>query len=306
MSDEPNTTALAAPAGMAELATLTDEQIAQREAAIIRAAEAKKRLTLAALTLAYPKDFHDFDGKPYLTGDGATRLCGVGIKLSEPIFTHEKVGPHYFVECLIEAEWPACGAKHTGLGTCDTGDKLWNNDKERSQINKLREKFGGDEALANRALRGWVTKKAGENAISRAVSGVMGVKGLTWEELATAGFTPDKAGAQITFKGKKTAKKSTGALDTVDVDGLLKLAVGSEVSVRAKLLSVEVKAQGTKYIIGDVEHKAELFFKDQIDPLPEWCAAGAQLFFPRVRASEYQGRTNYWVNATPEQITDGS
>lgn len=306
MNDEPNKTALAAPAGMAELATLTDEQIALREAAIIRAAEAKKRLTIAALTLAYPKDFQDFDGKPYLTGDGAERLCGVGIRLSEPVFTKDRVDGHWFVECVIEAEWPACGLRCCEIGTCDTGDKLWNNDAERSQINKLREKFGGDEALANRALLGWVMKKARQNAVSRAVGGVLGVKGLRWEDLAKAGFTPDKAGAQVTFKGKKTAKKSTGALETVDVAGLLSLAIGSEVSVRAKLLSVEVKAQGTKYIIGDVEHKAELFFKDQTDPLPEWCAAGVELFFPKVRASEYQGRTNYWVNATPEAVTDGS
>lgn len=306
MNGDTNTTALTAPAGMAELATLTDEQIAQREAAIIRAAEAKKRLTIAALTLAYPKDFQDFDGKPYLTGDGAERLCGVGIKLSEPAFTKDRVDGHWFVECVVEAEWPACGIRCCEIGTCDTGDKLWNNDAERSQINKLREKFGGDEALANRALLGWVMKKARQNAVSRAVGGVLGIKGLRWEDLAAIGFTPDKAGAQIDFKSKKTAKKSTGALETVGVMGLLKLAVGSEVSVRAELVSAEVKPQGTKYTIGDADRTAELFFKDQADPLPEWCAAGAELFFPKVRSSEWQGRTNYWVNATPEQITDGS
>jgi len=297
-------TAIAAPAGMAKLATMTDEQVAVREVAIIRAAEAKKRLTIAAMTLAYPTDFHDFDGKPYLTGDGARRLCGVGINLSAPVFTVEKVGIHYFVECMIEAEWPAVGMKCVEIGTCDTSDKLWNNDEERCEINKLTERFGGDTALANRALKGWVVKKAGENATSRAVSAVMGIKGLKWEDLAAVGFTPDTAGAQIKYKGKKGAKKSTGAIETVDTAKLLSLADGSEVSVRAKILSAEITDKGAKYVVGDVSSKATLMSKNT-DPLPEWCVTGATLFFPKVKVSGYQGRTYYWVNASPEEVDDG-
>ncbi len=304
MSTEPQTQ-LAAPTGMAELATLTDEQIAEREAAIVRAAEAKKRLVKAAMHLLYPTDFVAMGDGMYLEGKGAMRLAGVGLKLSEPVYQVEKFGEDYFVECMVEADWPACGQVICEIGTCNTRDKFWNSDKERSEINQLRERAEGNEALARRMLLGHIKKKAYMNAVSRAVTGVMGIRGLTNAELAEAGFTPETAGAQVKYKGKKSTKKSTGALETVDVAGLLGLADDSEVSVRAKLLSAEITDGGTKYIIGDVSHKANLMSK-KTDPLPEWCVGGAAVFFPQVKASLYQGRTYYWVNATPEQVTDGS
>jgi len=309
MNDRPHETALATT-GLGELSTLTDEQLAQREAAIIRAADAKKRLTVAALTLAYPKDFQDFDGKPYLTGDGAERLCGVGIKLSEPQFTKDQVGGHWFVECLIEAEWPACGVRCCEVGTCNTGDKLWNNNSERCEINKLTEKFGGDTALASRALLGWVMKKARQNAVSRAVGGVLGIKGLRWEDIAKIGFTPEGAGAQVQYKAKKSAKKSTGALETVDVAGLLKLAVGSKVSVRSRMLGgPEFSAKSTRFTVGDIHCKATLFVRGT-DPVDDAYGPGAEVFAPVVEVSEYQGKPMYWANdgiqiVEPEGETDG-
>lgn len=302
MSDEPQTQ-LAAPAAMADLATLTDEQLAAREAAIIRAAEVKKRLVKAAMHLLYPTDFVALGDKMYLQGEGAMRLAGVGLTLSTPIYQVEKHGDDYFVECLVEAEWPACGQAICETGTCNTRDKFWNADSERSEINQIRQRAEGNEALARRMLLGHIKKKAYMNAVSRAVTGVMGIRGLTNEQLADAGFTPEKAGAQVKYKAKKGAKKSTGALETVDTAGLLALADASEVSVRAKLLSAEITDKGTKYIVGDVSKKASLMSKKS-DPLPEWCVGGATVFFPLVKSSAYQGRTYYWVNASPELADD--
>lgn len=291
-------TAIAAPMG-GDLATLTPAQLEDRVAAVGRVAEAKQRMIMAAMKLTYPEDWKDFDDKPYLTGDGAERLCAVGINLSSPVFDVREEGEDVFVECLLEATWPAMGQRSTQIGTCNTKDKLWDNASPRALINQFREKAEGNERLARQMLVGHIKKKALQNAESRAVCSVMGIKGLKWEHLAAIGYTKDKAGAQVSFrKGatKASAAESKDKKQFVTMDGLAGLGIGSIVETTGTLI-------GVRQLTFKKDGEDKPYYKLQFADGPEMTYWGETVDFEEgsslvieVKVGEYQGNKQFQAN----------
>jgi len=84
--------------------------------------ELRSKLLILGLKALKLHDFQDFDGKPYLEGEGAARIMAVvrGFKVGEAKFVVENITPHYFVECGIPMEF--MGATTVAIGDCSTAD----------------------------------------------------------------------------------------------------------------------------------------------------------------------------------------
>lgn len=296
-----------APAVVQQLAHLTPEQIDERVAQIERAAEAHKRLVMAAVTMTKPYDWEDFGGTPYLTGNGALRLAAIGLRLSEPVFEEKWEGDDCFVECLVEATWDAVGQRQVALGTCSTLDKFFAGTDETSKTlyNQSLEAAGRNVRLAKRMMLGHVKKKAHQNAMSRAVSSVMGLKGIKWEDLETmAGFGRENAGARVKFSQGAKAKTPNGkkAPELATVMAIVDMALGSRTQVRATLQKAVAYAKFHKYTVEQDGYQIELLHW-AVGPIPEWAQTpGITLFAPVVEVKEYQGNRQYIAHSGVELV----
>jgi hypothetical protein len=161
--------------------------------------ELRAQLIRTALKAVRPHDFQDFDGKPYLEGEGAARIMAVvrGFKVGEAKFNIEQIFPHYFIECQIPIEF--MGATTVALGDCSTADPFFCGKAGDGGIFKRHLDRTGSDAMAARLVLGDAKKKARENALSRGVSELLGLKGLSWKDLEQLGFKRTEAGASIQF-----------------------------------------------------------------------------------------------------------
>lgn len=165
--------------------------------------ELRATMIRQALKALKPHDIIDFDGKPYIEGEGAARIMAVvrGFKVGETKFEIEHIPPHYFIECSIPIEF--MGATTVAIGDCSTQDSFFcGKEGKTGRFAKYKEQTGSD-TIAARLLLGDAKKKARENAISRGVSELLGLKGLTWDDLKELGFERAGAGATVAFKGGK-------------------------------------------------------------------------------------------------------
>lgn len=287
-----NNTQLLAPDTAHDLATMTAEQIDAQCAKLERIAEAQTRLIMTALkTKTRNKDWIDFGGKPYLTGDGAERLCAVGIRLGTPMFDVRHDGEDIIVDCLLEASWHFTGQTVTGLGSCSTRDKLYGT----SEYELCLARAEGSTRLARKLLEGHIKKKAQKNATGRAVSAVMGISGLSWDDLKPYGIILDGAGARVDFKKGATAATRSAAKKDVrrsTVAELLKLGKGSITAVGGAIRLANAFAKFWKFAVRDETGECTIIIWKQ-EPLPDIAAAGNEVFFPKVEVREYQGSPQY-------------
>ncbi len=306
---QPETTALT-PVGDVQLAHMTPEQIDEAVASIERVANAKKKMIRAALALTYTHDWIDHGGAPYLEGEGAQRLCAVGIKLSEPVFDERREGDNLFVECMLQASWTFTAQTVTEIGRADTLDKMWDNTSERCALAQYRERAGGNEKLARLMMLGNVRKKALMNATSRVVRAVMGIKGLTWEDLAALGLTREKAGAKVDYKKgatRKTAKAAKEKPAVVELKAMLALPVGSRCGVTATVKKAATYAKmHTLTVTAGADECTILMWKSDVgDVMPEGVVEGEPSHFPDVDLRDYQGKLQYVAHVV-ELVTDGT
>lgn len=289
-------TELLAPDVSRDLAGMTAEQVDEQCAKLTRIANAQNRLIMTALTTkTRGKDWIDFGGTPYLTGDGAERLCAIGIRLGTPIFDVRHEGNDIIVDCLVEASWQFTGQTTTGLGNCSTRDKLYS----KSEYRLCLERAEGNVTLARKLLEGHVKKKAYKNATGRAVCAVMGISGLSWPELAEYGITPDMAGAKVDFrKGATLATKAAVSkiLDRVSIPELKALPVGSRAAIGGTIKYAEKGAKSQKYTLTGDGGTIVVYVRSQ-DELPDWAVAGNEVWVPEVEVGKpFQGKPMFWAD----------
>lgn len=235
-----------------KLATMSADQIDNMIAVMDKAADARQRIFQACLRRAQPDDFIDFDGKPYLEGEGADRIAAtVGIQLGRPLIEVRTVGDDIFVEVVGEATWPMTGAIASEFGSCSTRDKFFSGrDGDSATMSRLLESANGDRKLAAEMLAGHVKKKAIANWKSRVVSAVLGVKGLTWADLEKLGLNRSQAGAGVQFKkGSNQSVKqqqSNEPAGFVPLAEAAKLPAGSRYSTSALIKSINGSEQNGK------------------------------------------------------------
>jgi len=254
--------------------------------------ELRSKLIITALKALKPHDFQDFEGKPYLEGEGAARIMAVvrGFKVGEAKFTIEQIAPHYFVDCSIPIEF--MGATTVAIGDCSTSDSFFTGRDGKSGRFKRYVDQTGSEIMASRLLLGDAKKKARENSISRGVSELLGLKGLTWGDLEQLGFSRSGAGATVTFK-----QGSQGAeAKTLTVTEARSAKAGSIINIKAVLVDYVVKQVGkdkkdiTSHVVDDGKNKITVKKWGTFD---ESLILNQSVYCSGVKVESYQGANQY-------------
>jgi hypothetical protein len=253
--------------------------------------ELRARLIQTALKALKSHDIQNFDGKPYIEGEGAARIMSVirGFKVGEAKFTVENIHPHFFIECAIPMEF--MGASTVALGDCATADPFFTGKDGNSGMYKRHLERTGSEQMAARLLLGDAKKKARENAISRGVTELLGLKGLSWDDLQQLGFGVASAGSNVQFK--KGA--SGGEIKTVKLAEAVSVAIGSTVNFIGTLVKAEERQVGkdkkdiTGYTVTDGEHEIVV---------QKWGKSGSyfegtEVYCEKVNVGEYNGKRQY-------------
>ncbi|MGH9389233.1 MAG: hypothetical protein ACRD1Z_06415, partial [Vicinamibacteria bacterium] len=190
----------------AEIVAIQRGQVAETQAAIAEAerrAELLSKITLTAVKRTYAQDWIDFrvkdsddDGKPYLSASGAERLRTVfGISITNPDVKRyeekDKEGPFWFYVFTGIAHWR--GDELAVVGTCSSRDQFY---RTRYQDGK-QVLLPADEIDPTNII-----KAARSNMIANAVTGILGLRGLTWAQLREFGLERGKGGT-ATFRDRR-------------------------------------------------------------------------------------------------------
>lgn len=182
MNSEDNGQAVAAlvPTGLA------DDQLLAVAAAAERRVDAINRIKILSLKVTNAHDWNDQGGKPYLGVSGAekvARLFGISWRLNEPI--REDYDDGHF-DYSFKGFFTMGTAEIEVIGTRSSKDPFFvgskDNPKPPSEID-----------------RNDVKKGAMTNCLGNGISRLLGIRNMTWEELAAAGIKRDQIG-KITYQ----------------------------------------------------------------------------------------------------------
>jgi len=193
------TTLVAAPAPVdpvgAPLALtrgLVDTDAAKALAAVDRRIEFIKEVRARTVRLTLPQDWVDMGGKPYLEAQGLQRIkqpWGLyyrDLRLEPSLReTREELraGRHVTVEVIGTAGSRITGEESVFLGGRSSEDGFFSDRK------------GGIEAMDAEDLR----KSAVTNWEVRAMTDLLGLRGLTWEDLKRFGITASGAATRVAY-----------------------------------------------------------------------------------------------------------
>lgn len=162
-----------------------DQLLAVAEAAEKRV-EAVNRIKKLSLRVTNHQDWTDQGGKPYLQVSGSekvARLFGISWRLDEPVREDHADGHFSYT---MKGYFSMGSAEIEVVGTRSSADPFFSgsksNPKPPSEID-----------------RNDVKKGAMTNCIGNGISRLLGIRNLTWEELAEAGISQNRAG-KVTYK----------------------------------------------------------------------------------------------------------
>lgn len=220
------------------------------EAAIAEAegrAELMARITEAAVKRTYAQDWVDFGGTPYLSAAGAERLralfgisiTGIDTKRYEE---RDKEGIYYYFVVTGIAHFR--GDEFAVMGTCSARDQFF-----RAAYQDGKKMLLPTEEIDPTNI----VKSAYSNMVARGVTQIIGLRDLTWEQLAPLGVERGKGGT-ATFRDRKpraeapakpAAAPKVDQLDTLRAR-LEAIAPGDPAGQKALLLSVTAYEAGKK------------------------------------------------------------
>ena len=158
----------------------------------------RREAALILISLTTPKDWTNLGDKPYLTESGVSKIASViGVQFSEPQI-EESAGDDaqgHFIEytCRLEAMWR--GKVLPEIGTSTTRDQFF-------------ARANGEDLPFEKINRMNVKKKCVTNAHGRALTKMLGLRGLSWDEITARGV--DRPTESVRFKGGER-KAATGA-----------------------------------------------------------------------------------------------
>ena len=180
-----------------ELSIISETQLTEDRIAVIeKEMELRQRMLMACVKTKFAHDWIDVGGKPYLEGEGAERIAAVvGISIKKPEITRKKkANGHLYIEAMLEG---TCGGRTvTEIGDCSSDDKFYQRKvyNPETKTKELKPQAPEDVNEAD------VVKKAIQNGKSRLICSMVGIKGLSWEDLEKLGLDRSKAGATVSYK----------------------------------------------------------------------------------------------------------
>lgn len=152
-----------------------------------------RKIKTLALKQTNPKDWADMDGKPYLQASGAekiARLFGISWRICEgyPQRDDQKDDKGSYYVYTYKGEFEMCGKTIEVIGTCSQRDKFFG-------------RKGGELKNESEIDVTNIIRKAMTNMEVNGITRMLGIRNLTWEELAEAGLNQDQS-AQVNYKTK--------------------------------------------------------------------------------------------------------
>lgn len=163
-----------------------------------------RKIKTLALKQTNPKDWADMDGKPYLQASGAekiARLFGISWRICEgyPQRDDQKDDKGSYYVYTYKGEFEMCGKTIEVIGTCSQRDKFFG-------------RKGGELKNESEIDVTNIIRKAMTNMEVNGITRMLGIRNLTWEELAEAGLKQDQS-AQVNYKTK--------AGEAAEVEGMI-------------------------------------------------------------------------------------
>jgi len=196
---------------------LADDHLVALAEAAERRVEAINRIKQAALKATNAHDWVDQQGRPYLQVSGAekiARLFGISWRIDEPILEREEDGHFaftykgYFRMGVVEIEV---------IGSRSSRDPFFS-------------KARGEDIPPSAIDRQNVKKAALTNCIGNGITRLLGIRNLTWDDLAEAGIKRENV-ASIEYRGQEMSEEAKARRDEI-WSMLLEMSGGDEARAR--------------------------------------------------------------------------
>jgi len=149
-----------------------------------------RRIKNLALKLTNAHDWVDENGKPYLQASGAekiARLFGVSWRINEPVMDREEGGHFTYT---YTGEFSLGSSTIEAIGTRASKDPFFRK-YEYGDIDPNTGKKMRIELPPSEIDRGDVKKSAYSNLLANGITRILGVRNLTYEDLASVGISPE-------------------------------------------------------------------------------------------------------------------
>ena len=160
------------------------------------------RIIRASLAVCRPQDWVDLGGRPYPTEAGAermARLWGIHIRVVEGPERIDR-GDHYIYRTKVHARSDLLGRSTEVVGMRSSRDPFFCVRYITQPDGTRRREILPMEAVDERA----VAVASQTNAKVRAIGELLGLRGLSWEDLERYGFTPERAAGRVVFEKTTT------------------------------------------------------------------------------------------------------
>lgn len=224
---------------------------------------ALNKIKKAALLATNARDWTDQNGNPYLQVSGSekvARVFGIAWKIDEPVFEQEESGHFSYT---YKGYFTVAGATIEAIGTRSSKDPFFKRYAGKGDDRK--------ELPPSEIDKGDLKKAAYTNCIGNGVTRLLGLRNLTWDDLAEfAKITKDSV-SRVDYK--KNGKQSTG----IASEGAQTITAGVSDVRKTSGVNEKTKKSWTQYIIkcGDAEYKT--FSETNAKTAKEAMEAGLQI-----------------------------
>ncbi|MBT9166759.1 MAG: hypothetical protein DDT19_00083 [Syntrophomonadaceae bacterium] len=189
-----------------------DSLIAMADMAEKRVA-AMVRIKQAALAITSPNDWIDQNGKPYLSASGSekiARLFGISWRIDEPEFVKEEDGHFSYSYKGYFSVW---GATIEAIGSRGSKDPFFS-------------KAHGKDIPPLEIDRNDVKKAAYTNLLGNGITRILGLRGLTWDDLKATNIDKSKVD-RVEYEKKEMSEEAKELRKKIG-DMLLEMAGGDK------------------------------------------------------------------------------
>lgn len=224
---------------------------------------ALNKIKKAALLATNARDWTDQNGNPYLQVSGSekvARVFGIAWRIDEPIFEQEESGHFAYT---YKGYFTVAGATIEAIGTRSSKDPFFKRYAGKGDDRK--------ELPPSEIDKGDLKKAAYTNCIGNGVTRLLGLRNLTWDDLAEfAKITKDSV-SRVDYK--KNGKGQTG----IASEGAQTITSGVSDVRKTSGVNEKTKKSWTQYIIkcGDAEYKT--FSETNAKTAKEAMEAGLQI-----------------------------
>lgn len=169
-----------------------------------QAVESYKKIVSISIKLTNAWDWSDLGGKPYLQCSGAEKIASpfkvsMGVPTKERLERTDKEGKPYYI-WVFQATFSSSQLRRTivAQGKCSSRDQFFGKDGETfKEMDDVREED--------------VLQAAYTNLFNNGVQRLLGIRNLTWEQLAQGGIKQEAVGKVAFRKGGQGGGRSEAA-----------------------------------------------------------------------------------------------